>query len=81
MKRLIIILLPVFLLSLPLLLLADDYIDDVYYSPEVELSNTADQPVRQPYYNKKAMEQIIFVDDTAMQQHPDTVRAIIRREP
>lgn len=37
MKRLLVIV-SVLMLSLPIGLLADDYIDDAYYSPQVELS-------------------------------------------
>ena len=86
-KRLLVIVF-VLLLSLPVFMLADDYIDDVYYSPEVELSNISttstpstpySAPLHQPYYNKKAMQEIIFIDDTLTQQMPDTVRAIIKR--
>ena len=68
------------LFVLPMLMLADDYLDDVYYSPQAVLSQ-ADEPekVYEPYYNKKAMKEIIFLDDTTSAQPRDTVRAIIRR--
>jgi len=66
-------------MAAPLLLLADDYIDDVYYSPEVVITTPAEQP-RKPYYNKSLMKEIIFLDnDTTPGQMPDTVRAIIKR--
>lgn len=80
MKRLILIVLLPVVFAMPLITLADDYIDDVYYSTEVFLSRPDDATVvAEPYYNKKAMTQIIFLDDTAAQQQPDTVRAIIKR--
>ena len=80
MKRLILILLLPVVFAMPLITLADDYIDDVYYSADVFLASSDDATViTEPYYNKKAMTQIIFLDDTAAQQHPDTVRAIIKR--
>ncbi len=69
------------LFSLPLLTRADDYIDDVYYSPEVVITTPSEQP-RRPYYNKSKMKEIIFLDndkDTVAGQMPDTVRAIIKR--
>lgn len=79
MKRLIIIAFLPLLFALPFLAFADDYVDDVYYSSEVFLTRS-DDAVYEPYYNKKAMQEIIFIDDTtAQQQHPDTVRAIIKR--
>ena len=65
------------LFSLPLLTRADDYIDDVYYSPEVVITTPSEQP-RRPYYNKSQMKEIIFLDndkDTVAGQMPDTVRA------
>lgn len=69
------------LMALPLWTHADDYVDDVYYTPEIVLTTTDARDVpQQPYYNKKAMEEIIFLDDTASgTNRPDTVRAIIRR--
>ena len=69
------------LFALPLLTHADDYIDDVYYSPEVVITTPSEQP-RKPYYNKSLMKEIIFLDndqDTVAGQMPDTVRAIIKR--
>ena len=69
------------LFALPLLTRADDYIDDVYYSPEVVITTPSEQP-RKPYYNKSLMKEIIFLDndqDTVAGQMPDTVRAIIKR--
>ena len=69
------------LFSLPLLTRADDYIDDVYYSPEVVITTPSEQPSR-PYYNKSKMKEIIFLDndkDTVAGQMSDTVRAIIKR--
>ena len=48
----------------------DAYVEDVYY-----WDDGTTQMV--PQYNTRARE-IIFIDDTAAVQHPDTVRAIIR---
>ena len=79
MKRLTTILFLLTLVAVPLLTRADDYIDDVYYSPEVVIQSPAEQP-KKPYYNKNLMQEIIFLDDdTAATQMPDTVRAIIKR--
>ncbi len=79
MKRLLAIL-ALTLVSLPTFMRADDYIDDVYYSPEVEKTQTTTtSDIRQPYYNKKAMVEIIFINDTADNRSTDTVRAVIKR--
>ncbi|MBO4621374.1 MAG: hypothetical protein J5635_01745 [Paludibacteraceae bacterium] len=79
MKKLLAAILLAGLFALPLLTRADDYIDDAYYTPEVVLTttDTRDMP-QQPYYDKKNMEEIIFLNDTT-EAHPDTVKAIIRR--
>lgn len=58
---------------------ADDYVDDVYYSSDAALSEQTSTQLR-PYYNKKAMQEIVFLDDTLPEgAYPDTVRAVIRR--
>ena len=79
MKRLLVIISLPLLFALPLITRADDYIDDVYFSADVFLSEPDDATVHEPYYNKKAMQQIIFLDDTVNRQHPDTVRIVIKR--
>jgi len=68
------------LFALPLLTRADDYIDDVYYSPDILLTEmeNIDEADLQPYYNKKNMQEIIFIEDSTSQR-TDTVRAIIKR--
>ena len=64
MKRLLGIL-PLVLIVLPALTRADDYVDDVYYSPEVILESSNSEADRmQPYYNKKAMQEIVFYEDS-----------------
>lgn len=67
------------LLLLPTVLnLADDFVDDIYYQPKTELKKklAENRPVT-PYYNKNVKE-IIFLDDTVANPHPDTVRAVVR---
>ena len=52
--------------TLPIILLADDYLDDVYYSPTTEVMRVAESEtvVHQPYYNKKAMQELVFIEDS-----------------
>ena len=59
---------------------ADDFVDDVYYLPQVELRRqlTSGNNTLTPHYDKNVRE-IVFLDDTVANVHPDTVRAIIRR--
>lgn len=58
---------------------ADDYVDDVYYTSDAALAEQTSAQL-QPYYNKKAMQEIVFLDDTLpVGAYPDTVRAVIRR--
>jgi len=54
---------------------ADDFVEDVYYWPSATPRNTNEAPT--PHYSPRAKE-IIFIEDSASAQHPDTVRAIIR---
>lgn len=62
------------MLSLPIGLLADDYIDDAYYTPKADLSSSSSSPSggsrgeapHQPYYDKKAMQEFVFEADTTM---------------
>lgn len=66
------------LLSVATVNVADDFVDDLYYQPKKDLRQklSSNKPLK-PYYNKNVKE-IIFLDDTTQNQHPDTVRAIIR---
>ena len=54
---------------------ADDFVEDVYYWPSATQRNANEAPT--PHYSPRAKE-IIFIEDSAALQHPDTVRAIIR---
>lgn len=56
----------------------DGYVEDVYYWADLSTASSDGGIV--PTYNPRARE-IIFIDDTASEQHPDTVRAIIREAP
>lgn len=57
---------------------ADDYVDDVYFSSDMAAAQASGK--LQPYFNKKAMQEIIFLEDTLpVTAYPDTVRAVIRR--
>ena len=79
-SRLVIVTALVVLSAFPLGTRADDYLDDIYYTPQVVLAQTDERDqIHKPYYNKKAMEEIIFLEDTTAAQPTDTVRAIIRR--
>ncbi len=51
---------------------ADDYIDDVYYTPIQDTS----VPYT-PHYNKHAKE-IIFIEDSTTQPNDTVVKAVIR---
>lgn len=56
-------------------MLADDYLEDVYFWSAIPVSAEDGKIV--PNFSSKARE-IIFIEDTTSLQHPDTVRAIIR---
>lgn len=58
------------------LVIADDYVEDVYYWDE----EIAQPELLMPSYNPRAKE-IIFIEDSATLLHPDTVRAILREKP
>ena len=58
-------------------LVADDYVEDVYYWADASTVATNGNLV--PSYNSRAKE-IIFIEDSLSAQHPDTVRAIIREK-
>lgn len=66
----------VLLALLPWALWADDFVDDTYYSPEVELSRTTETgaPQHEPYYNKRAMQELVFVEDTIAPVATDTIQ-------
>lgn len=57
------------------MLMADDYVEDVYFWQDAVPTDESGAVV--PAYNRKAKE-IIFIEDSASLMHPDTVRAIIR---
>lgn len=44
--------------------LADDYVDDVYYSETTALKEQLETANLTPYYNTKAMEELVFFPDT-----------------
>ncbi len=56
---------------------ADDYVDDIYYSPEVALKSKLEKGDIMPTYDKKVRE-IVFIEDTISQPNDTVVRAIIR---
>ncbi len=56
---------------------ADDYIDDIYYTPEQALQSKLNDKDIQPTYNKNVRE-IVFIEDTLSQPSDTIVRAIIR---
>lgn len=43
---------------------ADDYVDDVYYSEDTALKEELSKSTLSPYYNKKNMEELIFLPDS-----------------
>lgn len=59
------------------IVVADDYVDDVYYSEETIMEEILNSGKITPYYNKKQMKEVIFIEDT-ISSPQDTVRAIIR---
>ncbi len=52
----------------------DDYVDDIYYQPETEISTTS----LEPSYNKNARE-IVFIEDSTELPNDTVVKAIIRK--
>ncbi len=56
---------------------ADDYIDDIYYTPEQALQTKLNDKDIQPTYDKNVRE-IVFIEDTLSQPSDTIVRAIIR---
>ncbi len=57
---------------------ADDYIDDIYYTPQKAVKKKNAKGEVTPTYDKKVKE-IVFIEDTTSIQTNDTiVRAIIR---
>lgn len=55
--------------------MADDYVEDVYFWQDARVKD-ANAPLV-PTYNKHVKE-IIFIEDSTTEAHPDTVRAVIR---
>ena len=55
---------------------ADDYVEDVYYWAD---NSRTDEAVV-PTYNPRAKE-IVFIEDTTVQQPADTVRLILTEAP
>lgn len=53
------------------IMIADDkpkaFVDDVYFSEEVEVQKQLDEGKLRPYYNKKMMIPIVFEDDSVSQ--------------
>ena len=60
-------------------MVADDYVEDVYYWPDATDTRSADGELS-PTYNPRAKE-IVFIEDSSSAQHPDTVRAVVRDVP
>lgn len=56
--------------------LADDYVDDVYYSEEVEMMQQISAGTAKPQYDSRGMKELVFVSDTTTTLPQDTVRAI-----
>lgn len=75
-RRLVVLSACVFAISFLSLVIADDYVEDVYYWDE----GIAQPELLMPSYNPRAKE-IIFIEDSATLLHPDTVRAILREKP
>lgn len=74
MRRILVVI----LLAFTALVSADDFVDDVYFSPQMQLQKQLENPENiTPYYNKNVRE-IIFITDSSTTASPDTVRAIIR---
>lgn len=47
-------------------LFADDFVDDVYYLPDMAVWEAMKHSVPEPYYNTKKMREIVFiVNDTS----------------
>ncbi len=56
---------------------ADDYVDDIYYSPEQAVQSKLNDKEIQPTYDKNVRE-IVFIDDTTSAPSDTIIRAIIR---
>ncbi len=57
---------------------ADDFVDDIYYTPEQVLAPDTAKKELKPVYSKRVRE-IVFISDTASSQNDTVVRAIIRK--
>jgi len=71
MRRLLFI----FLLCMGVAVLADDYVDDLYYSERTALEEELNSGTLTPYYNKKQMQELVFVTDSLPTQSADTIPA------
>ncbi len=54
---------------------ADDFVDDIYYTPNV---SSSDKEVHQPTYDKDVRE-IVFIEDSTSAPNDTVVKAIIRK--
>lgn len=54
---------------------ADDFVDDVYYSPEQAVSRSVETAVTVPYYNEKKIREIVFIPDDTLRTPVDTLAA------
>lgn len=43
---------------------ADDYIDDLYYNPQLQVDMQLKAGTLQPHYNKQKMQELVFVADS-----------------
>ncbi len=58
---------------------ADDFVDDIYYTPTQVLKDTTTKEL-QPVYNRKVREIVFITDTTASAQNDTIVRAVIRNK-
>ncbi|MCM1034592.1 MAG: hypothetical protein NC038_03245 [Paludibacter sp.] len=55
-------------------LTADDFLDDVYYLPELAVQKAMQESITTPYYNSKKIREIVFItDDTLVVSVVDTI--------
>ena len=64
-------------LAMSTTLFADDYIDDVYYSQQVAFEEELRQASITPFYNKKSMLELRFVEDTIPVSVADTALDVV----
>lgn len=62
-------------------MVADDFVDDTYYTPQLENKRLTEEQLEKmkPSFNKHAKE-IVFVEDTLSSQSLDTIKATILNE-